>query len=192
MFDPHRTRRSDKRYYTRKGQVLQAGRVNTQPIIEQRLVPIYKNYLLNNGLIDSTPSPPSPPSPDDKINIEGVFFENASGQVYSYPITSMTLSTDPTINYSNNTGMRGGVILALFQDASGFYHLTAAGVQSGTLTLNIENNAKCRYIYTTNWAPAPDVWKNSIKGIYTDTNQTIISTRSNELNFSEYARLDFS
>lgn len=186
MFDPHRTRSSNKRYYTRKGQVLQASRVNTQPIIEQRLVPVYKNYLIRNNLIDDTPSP------DDPINIEGVFFENASGQPFSYPITSMILSTQPTINYSNNTGMRGGVILALYQDINGNNHLVAAGVQNGLLTLSIEDNAKCRYIYTTNYAPPPDVFKNCIKGIYTNRDQTILSSRSNELNFTELARLKFS
>ncbi len=189
MFDPHRTRRYDKRYYTRKGQVIQASRVNTKPIIDQRLVPVYKNYLITNNLIDV---PPSPPSPTDKINIEGVFFENASGQPYSYPITSMILSTEPTINYSNNTGMRGGVILALYQDIDGNNHLVAAGVPNGLLTLSIADNAKCRYIYTTNWAPNPDVFKNCIKGIYTNRDQTILSSRSNELNFTGYARLEFS
>lgn len=68
MFDPHRTRRSDKRYYTRKGQVLQASRVNTQPIIEQRLVPVYQNYLISNGLLPPRP----PPGPTEPIEITGI------------------------------------------------------------------------------------------------------------------------
>ncbi|AXK90325.1 hypothetical protein [Bo-Circo-like virus CH] len=69
MFDPHRTRRSDKRYYTRKGQVRQASRVNTKPIIDQRLVPVYKNYLITNNLISP---PPPPPSPQTKLTIDAV------------------------------------------------------------------------------------------------------------------------
>lgn len=191
MFDPHRTRRNDRRYYTRKGQVLQAKRTDVPFSIEPNKVAAYKEYIIKNNLISFTPSPPSPPSPDDKINIDGVFFQRDS-QVYSYPVSSMTLSTAPTINYSNNTGMRGGVILALYQDTDGYFHLVSAGVQNGLLTLNIENNAKCRYIFTTNWAPHPDTWKNSIKGIYANSGITIISSASNEIFFTEYARLDFS
>lgn len=76
MFDPHRTRRNDRRYYTRKGQVIQANRVDTQPVIAQRLVPVYKDYLFKNSL--AYPSPPAPPSPPSK---------------YPYTITSVSIGT---------------------------------------------------------------------------------------------------
>lgn len=76
MFDPHRTRRSDRRYYTRKGQVIQANRVDTQPVIAQRLVPVYKDYLFKNNL--AYPSPPAPPPPPS---------------IYPYTITSVKIGT---------------------------------------------------------------------------------------------------
>lgn len=76
MFDPHRTRRSNRRYFTRKGQVLQANRVDTSPVIDQRLVPVYRNYLIQNGLAYS--QPPVPPPPPQK---------------YPYTITSVSIGT---------------------------------------------------------------------------------------------------
>lgn len=191
MFDPHRTRRSDRRIFTRKGQVNQASRVNTQPIIEQRLVPIYKDYLIKNNLISTTITP-SPPSPEDTIKIEGVFLENSAGQIVSVPTSTMVLSTDPTVNLSSNTGTYGGGYLALYEDTDGFMHLVAAGVRSGQVTLNIPNNVKCRYAFQRGFTAADSAtFQNLIKGVYTDVNQTIVSARSNEINFSQYARLSF-
>lgn len=86
MFDPHRTRRSDKRYYTRKGQVIQAGKVNTKPIIDQRLVPVYKNYLITNNLISP---PPPPPTPSTKITIDAV---SASSIAQTFPTNQLGYS----------------------------------------------------------------------------------------------------
>lgn len=86
MFDPHRTRRSDNRYYTRKGQVIQASRVNTKPIIDQRLVPVYKQYLINNGLIIQ-----------QKYTISKVIYkEGATGQV-TVNTKAFTLTTEPVV-----------------------------------------------------------------------------------------------
>lgn len=98
MFDPHRTRRSDKRYYTRKGQVIQAGPVNTKPIIDHRLVPVYKNYLITNNLIDvpPPPEPPTPPPPTTTITIDAVS-------------VSSIAQTFPT-NQLGYTGAEGGEI----------------------------------------------------------------------------------
>lgn len=86
MFDPHRTRRSDKRYYTRKGQVIQASRVNTKPIIDQRLVPVYKNFLIMNNLIPNTPPPPPPST---KISIDAL---SVSSIAQSFPTNQLGYS----------------------------------------------------------------------------------------------------
>lgn len=191
MFDPHRVL-SRNRYNANSGRILHAKATKDRSLVVNRSdFPRYIEILKANGLYPS--QPPSPPSPDDKINIEGVFFENASGQPYSYPITSMTLSTEPTINLSSNTGTYGGGYIALFQDTYGNNHLVAVGVRSGQVTLNIENNAKCRYIYNRSIsAQDASTFNNCIKGVYTNNNQTILSARSNELNFTDYARLEFS
>lgn len=50
MFDPQYTRRSNRRYYTRKGQVNQAKAIDTPVVIEPRLIPIYLNYIKQNNL----------------------------------------------------------------------------------------------------------------------------------------------
>lgn len=57
MFDPHRTRDSNKRYYTRKGQVIQARRVDAPLGIEGRLVPMYRDFILKNKLITGSDFP---------------------------------------------------------------------------------------------------------------------------------------
>ena len=67
MFDPQRTRYSNRKYYTRKGQVIQAKRIDAPLGIESRLVPMYKNYLLKNHLISSGDLPPAPPPVIKKI-----------------------------------------------------------------------------------------------------------------------------
>lgn len=61
MFDPHRTRKTNKKYYTRKGQIIQAKRTNRsdEVVIEPMLVDKYKKFILDNNLIPK-PIPPPP------------------------------------------------------------------------------------------------------------------------------------
>lgn len=144
MFDPHRTRRSDRRYYTRKGQVLQANRVNIAPIIEQRLVPIYRDYLIKNSLLPSVPIPPP------VITLDGIGISDyTSGEVNQLPFSDMTLSTEPTIDVPISGGMQIPTFAAAFyQDTAGNFNFKVVYVPPypATGSLHIENNAKCRYI----------------------------------------------
>lgn len=48
MFDPHYTRYSNRRKYQKKGQIIQARRVEIPRTIEQSLVPLYKEYFTKN------------------------------------------------------------------------------------------------------------------------------------------------
>ena len=53
MFDPHRTRYNDRRYFTKKGQIIQAKKVNPPFSIENDKIEAYKNYLIKNHLVDA-------------------------------------------------------------------------------------------------------------------------------------------
>ncbi|AER30024.1 unknown [Po-Circo-like virus 22] len=136
MFDPHRTRRSDRRYYTRKGQVLQASRVNTQPIIEARLVPVYKNYLISNGLAFEEP----PPVPISSIEISGVSIGGTS-----YLFSNMTKYTTTAVNIDQNTYVNAIAIL-FYVDTNGisFCHLKFIP-SSGSYTRTINDNKVCYF-----------------------------------------------
>lgn len=72
MFDPHGTRKTNKKYYTRKGQIIQAKRTNrtNDVVIEPMLVDKYKKYILDNNLI---PKPPVPPPVRLIPKIIGIF-----------------------------------------------------------------------------------------------------------------------
>lgn len=74
MYDPHRLRRNDRRYYTRKGQVIQAKVVNPPFTIEANKVEAYKEYILRNRLI-SRPSTPTPP-PQSPVTLDSVAITN--------------------------------------------------------------------------------------------------------------------
>lgn len=52
MFDPHRTRRNDRRFYTKKGQIIQARNFSAPFNIERSKVEAYKKYILDNKLIE--------------------------------------------------------------------------------------------------------------------------------------------
>lgn len=72
MFDPQYTRRSNRRFYTRKGQVIQAKATDSPVVIEQRLIPIYQEYFRKNSIEISPPQPPTIPpfyilSPTSKL-----------------------------------------------------------------------------------------------------------------------------
>ncbi len=168
MFDPHRTRRSDRRYYTRKGQVLQASRVNTQPIIEQRLVPVYKRYLIANGLAYDSP-PPQPPS--TVITLDGIGISDyTSGDVHQLPFSDMTLSTEPTIDVPISGAMQQPSFAAAFyQDTAGNYNFKVVTVAAypATGSLHIENNAKCRYIiHAGTFDMNASTFNGTYKGVY--------------------------
>lgn len=129
MFDPHRTRRYDKRYYTRKGQVIQASRVNTKPIIDQRLVPVYKDHIIKNGLIDMTDIPHDIPT------IDAYVFSDYSNLNY---IRRMDLTTSPvTINGKSQT-----VIFSTASDTN-FWAVTLLFLSGPDATYTIP--AGCRY-----------------------------------------------
>ena len=107
MFDPHRTRRSDRRYFTRKGQVLQASRVNTKPVIEQRLVPVYQDYLELNGFVNI----PRPVDPFSR-KVIGISFNNVK-----YPFSEMNKTTDPSVTLTyHGAGLSAGVLMYFWED----------------------------------------------------------------------------
>lgn len=140
MFDPHRTRRSDSRYFTRKGQVLQASRVNTNPTIDQRLVPIYKNYLIKNNLY--VPPPPQPPS--SPIHPIGIAVSFEAGETNYYPFTGMTVNTEPAfdIHYNSMSSYRA---LLLFQQKTNGSFVFLVMTFSDEFTYNVTDNVKCYY-----------------------------------------------
>lgn len=107
MFDPHRTRSYDKRYYTRKGQVIQAKRVDSLKGVQRNLIPMYKEYMIKNNLISVTPPPPPEPYVFNITNVrlgtsgDGVDFSNfitaAQDTVISGPALITTVDTAPNI-----------------------------------------------------------------------------------------------
>lgn len=144
MFDPHRTRRSDRRFYTRKGQVLQASRVNVNPTIDQRLVPIYKNYLLKNNLI--TAPPPPPPQPEQKIKPLGIAIEgNLSGDYDFYPFTEFTLTTSEIFNIEATFPSSTISAVLIFQQQTNGYFRFETIVFSGSIHTQKTDNVKCYY-----------------------------------------------
>lgn len=58
VYDPHRIFSSNSSYRRHKGQVIQSRLVDRPVTIDQRLVPIYRDFLLANGLIPSSSSLP--------------------------------------------------------------------------------------------------------------------------------------
>lgn len=183
MFDPHRTRRSDSRYFTRKGQVLQASRVNVNPVIDQRLVPIYRNYLIKNNLL---PPPIVPASP---IEIGGVYIQYGDTNVMKFALSNMTLDTSPTVNIRRIlTNGQVGSIIAIYEDTEGRMNLKYKGAkaaQSGstTMTMTIENNRKCRYAVTTEIGGYDtEDW---YKGVYDIDENILIYAQCQGFNFSK-------
>lgn len=63
VYDPHRIFSSNSSHRRHKGQVIQSRLVDRPVTIDKRLVPIYRDFLLSNGLI-SLPPPPPPPLVD--------------------------------------------------------------------------------------------------------------------------------
>lgn len=160
MFDPHRTRRSDSRYYTRKGQVLQASLVNTNPVIDQRLVPIYKNYILKNGIIP----PPPQPLPIKGIRILDII------PIKNYNLSVMNKSTDPTVNINLIfPDQQYRMFVCIWQDKSGNHNLKTYLFQ-GTAAETIQNNVKCYYAAFASPKEnlTPDEYESLHKGLIID------------------------
>ncbi len=141
MFDPHGTRRSDRRYYTRKGQILQASRVNIQPIIEQRLVPVYKQYIVNNNLLETK---------DPNVYINRIMYDSrelSDAEDIYVNIADMTLSTESTVQITmthNTSGYASGYFI-IYKDLEERIYFKVFAIQSGSQTVTITGNAKCYY-----------------------------------------------
>lgn len=82
MFDPHHTRYNDRRYYTRKGQIIQAKKVDPPFTIESHKIEAYKKYIVKNHLITQHTIP----------TVDSVSF---SDDPNTYLISTMNTSTQP-------------------------------------------------------------------------------------------------
>lgn len=147
MFDPHRTRRSDSRYYTRKGQVLQASLVNPNPVIDQRLVPIYQNYINKNNRI-SAPAPVN-----IQIDCIRISQKNPSpSKSVDIYLKDMTVSTETyvVVDFRPTQNDQAGVVL--YKNTSGDIIFTfvpfrdiTPGDPPPTKSVVINGNVKCYY-----------------------------------------------
>lgn len=186
MFDPHRTRRSDRRYYTRKGQVLQASRVNVQPVIEQRLVPAYQNYLIGNGLVNANIV-----NPPETIPVIGMVYDNVK-----YPFTDFEVTTDQTktLNYQG-AGLSAGVLMIFYEDAEGNHHASFqySPADGQVYQITIHNNRKMYWKLITTNAGNDEIFRQRTKGLYskpddvTPFSQIVDST----ISFSPAVRITF-
>lgn len=177
MFDPHRIRRSDRRYYTRKGQILQASRVDVQPIIDQRLVPVYQKYLQANNLLPVRQIPPEP------VPVTGVLFGE-----YNYSFNQR--NTEPTANITiRGDPSYGSYYAIIHQDPSNNYYFQVGTVpRNTTRTITIENNVLClyrtqRFTSTDNPSDFANWDKSLLTGDIRDK-MIIISTKAPELYIS--------
>lgn len=156
MFDPHRTRRSDRRFYTRKGQVLQASRVNVNPTIDQRLVPIYKNYLLKNNLFQS---------PIKGIKPLGIAIEgDLSGDYDFYPFTEFTLTTSEIFNIEATFPSSTISAVLIFQKQTNGYFRFHTIVFSGSIHMQETDNVKCYYKIIQ--ISSESIYNDRSKGLY--------------------------
>lgn len=144
MFDPHRTRRNDRRFYTKKGQVLQAKNLNAPFTIEQNKINAYKNYLIQNRLAYDAPQAP-PPVPIAPIGISGIEIE-----ANKYLFSTFTKSTDPTVNLHYSTGVnQDRVIIYFYKDTDGNHYCEVTYLGRGsTFDRTIENNSECYFLTT--------------------------------------------
>lgn len=160
MFDPHRTRRSDSRYFTRKGQVLQASRVNTNPVIDQRLVPIYKNYLIKNNLLKQPPPPPAPPV----INPIGIAIKHETDNVPTYyPFTGMNVDRNQTVIINLNGLSTGQAVLLFSRQTNGSFVFAVITYGDDDIYVLTDNDT-C-YYQNINVA-SPDKFLDARKSLY--------------------------
>ncbi len=187
MFDPHRTRRSDKRYYTRKGQVLQAGRVNTQPVIQQNLVPSYQRYLIANKLVNANIV-----NPPETIPVIGMVFNGVK-----YPFTDFEVTTDQTktIDY-HGAGLSAGVLMAFYEDVDGNHHVTFqyAPADGQVYQVTVTNNRKMYWkLISTRDAGDEDQFRSIPKGLYSkpDDVTAFVQLINSTISFSPAVRITF-
>ena len=62
MFDPHKTRYNNRRKYQKRGQIIQARKVEIPRTIEQNLIPLYQEYFKKNYITGYIPDQPPQPS----------------------------------------------------------------------------------------------------------------------------------
>lgn len=187
MFDPHRTRRSDRRYYTRKGQVLQASRVNVQPIIDQRLVPTYQNYLIQNGLVNRNIV-----NPPETIPVIGMFFNDTK-----YPFTDFQLTTNQTesIDYQS-AGLSAGVLMMFREDVNGNHHASFAYAPADgqVYQVTVTDNRKMYWkLISVQAAGNEDQFRSMPKGIYSKPNDVtpFIQLSDSTVSLSPALKIEF-
>ncbi|QYM90063.1 Cap [Circoviridae sp.] len=186
MFDPHRTRRNDSRYYSRKGQVLQASRVNVNPVIDQRLVPIYQNYLVKNNLVPTVPKPTEP------INIQGFYI----GQYY-WGISNAYRSDESIVNMTFQGAQEyGSYYMILYRDTVDAVHFITGKVSAGSsINMTVENNVHCLYktmnFRSTDNPSSYDGWKKGLYTKYEGENIVFLLTTGNELDIGNMITVSF-
>lgn len=187
MFDPHRTRRSDKRYYTRKGQVLQAGRVNVQPVIQNNLVPVYQRYLIANGLVNANIV-----NPPETIPVIGMSFNNVQ-----YPFTDFTLTTDQTVSIDyHGAGLSAGVLMIFKEDVDGNHHASFyyAPADGRNYQINVTDNRKMYWkLISVHAAGNEEQFRNMPKGIYSKPTDLhpVVQLVDDTISFSSAVRMSF-
>ena len=87
MYDPHRLRHNDRRYFTRKGQIIQAKAVNPPFTIEANKVDAYKEYIIKNRLIPS----------QIPLKITSVKVTDGGGGVSIIPMQDFTYISEDTL-----------------------------------------------------------------------------------------------
>lgn len=133
MFDPHRTRWNDRRYYTRKGQVLQAKKTEVPYLIEPNRVDAYKRYILKNHIVTSADFPSPPPVIPTIDSIK--FSEDPT----IYPISALSLTTGPV----TVAGRTQTIILTTSSADSNYWEVDILFLNDSYATYTIP--AGCRY-----------------------------------------------
>ena len=141
MFDPHRTRRNDRRYYTRKGQVIQARNISVPFTIDRSKVDAYKEYIIQNNLISSSPPPTVNPTIDSVQFSEGPTL---------YPISAFNLTTRNV----NIGGRSQTIILSTFANSPTFWRVDLLYLPSESATYTIPPG--CRYLSFTGTGSVDD------------------------------------
>ena len=73
-------------YYSRRGRTIERKKIDNGQVINPNLVPVYYNYLKDNGMFPRPPTPPAPPvhvddgtctikTKNDMINIIDINFD---------------------------------------------------------------------------------------------------------------------